>query len=264
MTLRINHRGGAASATYYTKVISKTYYGQENPGFWHGRSTEMLGFAEGQQIEPDDFVNLCHSINPNTGERLNIRQPKRATYDFTFSVPKSVSVIAMLGGDEVKTAIETAFREAVTLTMQDIEQQVATRVRPTPDSDTNRVTGNMIWGEFLETTTRPVGGVPDPHLHIHAVAISTTWDAVEGRRKAAQFGDIKRDAPYYQAVVDARLAGKLTDLGYQVRRSSRQVGNRLIQGWELAHVPDSVNQTFSRRTPSMVDSQRHCSPSRSR
>ena len=66
--LRINSRGAAASANYYTKVISKSYHGEENPGFMHGESAVLLGYAEGQEIDPAEFVKLCYSINPFTEE----------------------------------------------------------------------------------------------------------------------------------------------------------------------------------------------------
>ena len=47
--------------------------------------------------------------------------------------------------------------------------------------------------------SRPVKGIPDPHLHAHCFAFNATWDNVEQRWKAGEFGDLKRDAPYYEA-----------------------------------------------------------------
>ena len=40
----------------------------------------------------------------------------------------------------------------------------------------NRRTGNMAWGEFIHFTSRPVDGVPDPHLHAHCFVFNTTFD----------------------------------------------------------------------------------------
>ena len=60
-----------------------------------------------------------------------------------------------------------------------------TRVR-TGGQDGNRVTGNMVWGEFIHTTSRPVDGIPDPQLHAHVFVFNSTWDQEENRWKAGQ------------------------------------------------------------------------------
>ena len=80
-----------------------------------------------------------------------------------------------------------------------------TRVRA-KGSDHDRVTGSMVWADFLHFTARPVDGVPDPHLHMHCYAFNVTYDEVEKRYKAGQFGDLKRDGVYWEAAFDARLA----------------------------------------------------------
>jgi hypothetical protein len=49
-------------------------------------------------------------------------------------------------------------------TMRDIESEMKTRVRKA-NRDHDRDTGNMVWAEFIHTTSRPVDGVPDPQLH---------------------------------------------------------------------------------------------------
>ena len=75
---------------------------------------------------------------------------------------------------------------------------------------------------------------------------STCWsgtrlDAVDGRIKAGQFGNIVRDKGYYRAAFYSRLAGKLEGLGYVIdRRGGKE--------WEIAGVPQSVIDKFSKRT----------------
>ena len=58
------------------------------------------------------------------------------------------------------------------------------------------------------------------HRHTHSVCMNLTYDSVERRLKAAQFGDLKRDAPYWEAVFEARLAHKLEGLGYAIDRQA--------------------------------------------
>jgi hypothetical protein len=50
------------------------------------------------------------------------------------------------------------------------------------------------------------------------VVFNLTYDAGVGSWKAGEFGPLKADAPYYQAVFRARLANRLQDLGYELRR----------------------------------------------
>lgn len=80
----------------------------------------------------------------------------------------------------------------------------------------------------------------DPHLHAHCFVFNTTWDPTEGVWKAGQFGDLKRDAPYFEAKFHVRLAERLRELGLDIERTRT--------GWELAGISKSANEKFSRRT----------------
>ena len=157
-------------------------------------------------------------------------------YDFTFSVPKSVSLLYAMSGDQ---DILGAFRAAVDETMREMEAEMKTRIRK-GRQDTDRTTGNMVWAEFIHTTSRPVDGIPDPQLHAHVFVFNTTWDDEERRWKAGQFRELKRDAPYFQAAFRVRLAGKLQDLGFGVERKR--------DDFEIAGIPADVLKRFSRRT----------------
>src|SRR5438876_3994268 len=123
--------------------------------------------------------------------------------------------------------------------MREMEAEMKTRVRK-ERMDSDRTTGNMVWAEFIHTTSRPVGGLPDPQLHAHVFVFNTTWDEEEERWKAGQFAEIKRDAPYFQAAFRVRLAEKLQDLGFGVERKR--------DDFEIAGVPKDVLGRFSRRT----------------
>ena len=63
---------------------------------------------------------------------------------------------------------------------------------------------------------------------------------VEQEIKAGQFRDIKRDMPYYQARFHKRLSDKLTDLGYNIRRTDKS--------FEIEGVPKSAIDLLSKRT----------------
>ncbi len=232
-----------AAKSYFREALSRGEYytnqigiEQEIVGLWGGKAAEKLGLKG--EVDRLAFERLCDNEHPATGEKLTVRnQPnRRPGYDFNFHVPKSVSAVMELTGDE---RILATLRGAVADTLREIERGVQTRVR-TRGRNENRITGNMVWAEFIHFTARPVDGVPDPHLHLHAFIPNATWDPAERRWKAIELGDVKRDAPYYQAAYHARLAERLTALGYGIERTG--------DGWEIAGVPESVNKKFSRRT----------------
>lgn len=70
----------------------------------------MLGLAG--TVDKFSFERLCDNRNPMTGEPLTVRTRCERTvgYDFTFSVPKSVSLLYAISGDQ---DILEAFRAAV-------------------------------------------------------------------------------------------------------------------------------------------------------
>ena len=234
--LRITQQDSANGAKKY--YASADYYseGQEIVGLWGGQGARLLGL--GGVVDKEAFERLCDNLNPKDGKQLTVRTRSERTvgYDFTFSVPKSVSLLYALTGDH---DIMDAFRLAVNETMRDIESEMKTRVRR-GGRDENRDTGNMVWAEFIHTTSRPVDGVPDPQLHAHCFAFNSTWDDQERRWKAGQFRELKRDAPYFQAAFRVRLANKLQDLGFGVERKR--------DDFEVMGIPAAVTKRFSRRT----------------
>ena len=194
---------GQAKKYYSEGLTREGYYaqGQEMAGAWGGRGAARLGLKG--TVDKEAFARLCENLHPATGEKLTPRhkENRRVGYDFNFNAPKSVSLAYDWSGDE---RILSAFRRAEKETMEEMERAVATRVRA-GGQDADRLTGNLAWAEFIHFTARPVEGVPDPHLHAHCFAFNATFDEVEQRWKAGQFGEIKADGAYYQATFHARL-----------------------------------------------------------
>ena len=234
--IRISQQDNAGAAkSYYSKA---DYYneGQELVGSWGGLGASRLGLSG--TVDKSSFDRLCDNLDPVTGEQLTVRSRTERTvgYDFTFSVPKSVSLLYALSGDQ---EILEAFRSSVDETMREMEVEMKTRVR-TGGQDTNRTSGNLVWAEFIHTTSRPVDGIPDPQLHSHVFVFNSTWDHEEDRWKAGQFRELKRDAPYFQAAFRVRLANRLQDLGFGVDRKR--------DDFELSGIPADLLKRFSRRT----------------
>jgi len=237
--LRITPSTSAKGAKeYFTQSLTRSDYyidGQEVMGRWGGKAGEMLGLTG--EVDAQSYFALIDNRDPQSGEQLTPRnkENRRVGFDFTFSAPKSVSVLYELSGDE---RIREAFSESARETMQEIEGEMKTRVRKR-GQDSDRETGNMAWAEFTHFTARPVDGVPDPHLHAHFYAFNLTYDDAEKRWKAGQFGDLKRDAGYFEAAFDARLAHRLNALGYATEKTGHS--------FEVAGAPKSLIDKFSRR-----------------
>lgn len=233
-----SHAAGAKSyygkSDYYTKD-------QELPGVWRGKAADQLGLRG--EVKQSDWDPLCENVNPATSKPLTARNRDDRTvgYDFNFHVPKSVSLYYALTKDE---RVLEAFRDAVRSTMEDMEAEMQTRVRRDGKNE-DRTTGNMIWGEFIHFTSRPVDGLPDPHLHAHCFVFNSTFDEQEQVFKAGQFRSLKRDAPYFEAVFHSRLGLALATQGFGIERNAK--------GWEIEGVGKKLIKQFSRRATQIED-----------
>ena len=234
--LRITQQSSPDAAKEYYAAADYYSEGQEIIGRWGGEGARLLGL-EGR-VSKREFNALAENRNPRTGGQLTPRTKDERTvgYDFTWSVPKSVSLLYAMTEDE---ALLGAFRESVHETMRDIEAEMKVRVRKKGRNE-ERVTSNLAYAEFVHLTSRPVGGVPDPQLHAHCFVFNATYDREEEAWKAGQFRDLKRDAPYFQAAFRARLANRLQALGYAIERKR--------DDFELAGIGASAIRKFSRRT----------------
>src|SRR5438128_255117 len=152
--IRITQQNSADGAKRYYATSDYLSEGQEINGHWGGRGAAMLGL-EGV-VDKERFDALCDNLHPETGKPLTVRTRTDRTvgYDFTFSVPKSVSLLYAMCGDQ---GIMDAFRGSVDETMREIETEMKTRVRR-GGKDEDRVTGNMVWASFYHMTSRPVEG----------------------------------------------------------------------------------------------------------
>lgn len=217
--------------TYFEEHLAVgDYYAESEQiaGEWIGTGTEMLGLSG--SVQRDEFVAICENKHPRNGERLTQRQNetridnagtenerkmpnRRVFYDFTFSPPKSVSILALVGGDQ---RIVRAHREAVRIAVRELEQFAATRIRR-EGNNSDRPTGNIIAALFQHDTSRAL----DPHLHTHCIVFNATHDAVEERWKALENSRMLIARKYVENVYYHELARALRSCGYTLEGSKR-------------------------------------------
>ena len=248
LTIRAMSDGTGYSARH---LQHSDYYaeGERVTGQWQGRGAEMLGLAG--EVQSDQFEALRQGIDPRSGEFLRQRHSADRTaadgttqsrgrnlYDFTVSAPKSVSIMAQLGGD---ARLTEAHRKAVQEALKELECQAASRVRM-DGANENRTTGNLVLAVYQHDTSREL----DPQLHTHAVAANVTYDGAEGRWKALQASSIYEQRAYLTEVYRNVLAREVCSLGYEIddRRSSK--GKNL--GFGIKGVSDDLLEKYSQRS----------------
>ncbi len=229
-----------AVGDYYSK-------GQVVPGEWMGAGAERLGLVG--IVGKDEFVALCENLHPVTGEQLTPlhkttrkeldadgkvkeKANRRLFYDVTISPPKSVSIAALVKGDE--RIIESHDR-AVRVAMRELECFAATRVRRGGRNE-DRDTGELVTAIFRHDTSRAV----DPQLHSHCIVFNATYDEAEGRWKALQAEEMHKARKYVENVYYHELARDLRRFGYGIVNKARG-------DFELEGVPRSLIWTFSKR-----------------
>jgi conjugative relaxase-like TrwC/TraI family protein len=248
LTIRAMSNGEGYAGRHLQK---NDYYseGEKITGEWKGRGAELLGLAG--EVDLAAFEALREGRNPADGEQLRQRKSAdrkaqdgslqskgRNLYDFTFSAPKSVSLMAEFGEDE---RLVQAHREAVAEALEELERHAATRVRR-EGANEDRVTGNLVLAVYHHDTSREL----DPQLHTHAVAANLTFDRTEERWKALQASGVYDRRTYLTEVYRNVLARKVAEHGYTLEHRRDTRGKDL--GFEIAGVSDELMQRFSQRS----------------
>lgn len=144
-------KSAGSAGNYYTDKDNYYVIGSMDER-WQGKGAEALGI-DGKAVDKALFTELLKGKLPDGSDLTRIQDGAnrhRPGYDLTFSAPKSVSVMAMLGGD--KRLID-AHNRAVTEAVRQLETLAATRVMTDGKSETV-LTGNLIVAKFNHDTNR--------------------------------------------------------------------------------------------------------------
>lgn len=164
---------------------------------------------------------------------------RRPAYDLTFSAPKSVSLLALVDGNQ---ELIKAHREAVRFALNVVEKEY-TRVTSINAENNKRVhenSGKISAAIFEHDVSRKL----DPQLHSHAVIMNMTKHHDEWRA-------LNSDGFFYNskkigAVYQNELARRVKDLGYDIKLN--QNGTFDIVGYSEEQL-----QAFSKRSEQLKE-----------
>jgi conjugative relaxase-like TrwC/TraI family protein len=218
---------GQAQSYHKLEFTSETqnYYKQGDAvrGEWQGQLAARLGLTG--EVSPFEFSRLADGKNPSTDEQMVRHRAAmeyknadgtttkavehRAGWDATFSAPKSVSLTALVGGDD---RVREAHRAAVTTALEELERYTQARIGGNNPAE---ATGKFIAAKFEHDTARPVDGYAAPQLHTHAVIFNVT-ERADGTTRAVQPKGLFDSQNFATAVYQSELTIRLSQLGYEI------------------------------------------------
>ena len=214
--------------TYHQKEFTaaeQNYWKQGDTiqGEWHGKLAETYGLQGA--VGAKEFARLSEGQDPRDGEQLvrhrAVQQYQnasgemiapvehRAGWDATFSAPKSISLTALVGGDD---RVREAHRNAVNVALDELERYTQARIGGNHPAET---TGRFVAAKFEHDTARPVDGYAAPQLHTHAVVFNMT-QREDGSTRALQPRSLFESQQFATAVYQAQLTHQLRNLGYEI------------------------------------------------
>ncbi len=214
--------------TYHEKEFTaaeQNYWKQGDTiqGEWHGKLADT--FELSGAVGAEEFARLSEGQHPQTGKQLVSHRvvheyrnaqgemvspvEHRAGWDATFSAPKSISLTALVGGDD---RVREAHREAVNVALNELERYTQARIGSNNPAET---TGKFVAAKFEHDTARPVDGYSAPQLHTHVVVFNMT-ERDNGKMRALQPHSLFESQQFATAVYQSHLTYKLRELGYEI------------------------------------------------
>ena len=230
---------GAGSERYYLRssfdAIDEYYVRGEERGHWTGRGAETLRLSG--EVTARDLSAVLDGRSPRDGGSLVARAPgkRRAGFDFTFSAPKGVSLIGLLGDAATSQQVLAGHESAVAQALGYLERHAAFVRRGHGGARFEPAQG-LVGAAFVHVTSRS----GDPQLHTH-VLLANLAQGPEGAWAAPDSRSLYRHSRTAGFLYQAALRAELTErLGIAWRQVTRGMA-------EPAGIPDAVLGHFSRR-----------------
>jgi conjugative relaxase-like TrwC/TraI family protein len=248
MTMSKALSAGQARTYHAREFASKeaNYWSRDQQGHseWQGKLAAEWGLKG--EVGAEHFARLTEGEHPMTQEQLVWHQPSRtyenrygkevtsvghrAGWDATISAPKSVSLTALVGGDE---RVREAHRESVQVALSEFERYTQARMGNVREPEK---TGKFVAATFEHDTARPVDGYAAPQLHTHVVVFNIA-ESKDGDTHALQERGLFQSQAFATAVYRTELAARLQGLGYEIERGEH--GQPEIKGYSREYLEAS-------------------------
>ena len=173
-----------------------------------------------------------------------------AGYDFTFSVPKSVSALWGVADEGAQALILEAHHQALYEVVAFLEREVATTRRGVAAGD-GAVAQADIVGIVATAYDHWDSRLGDPQLHTHVVISNKVKTAEDGRWRSLDGRPLHAAVVALSAHYNAVLADRMTRT-FGIEWEQRDRGKNHNAAWELEAVPESLIHEYSGRSR-MVD-----------
>jgi conjugative relaxase-like TrwC/TraI family protein len=233
--------GGSAAASYYS---SDNYYTSEQAAeasAWAGKADKALGLKG--PVNEQALADILDGKLPNGDVIKSPSGEHRAGLDLTFSAPKTVSLLALVGGDE---RIQVAMKESVETTLAWAEENlVEARVWDKEASlQVREKTGNLVAATFAHDVNRN----GEPQLHIHAVVLNAT-KASDGKWHAVHNDQLYKHQHLLGAIQNAELRSRIEALGYETVPAKNPVDG----SFEIKGINRDVVEAYSTRRSEVLE-----------
>jgi conjugative relaxase-like TrwC/TraI family protein len=220
------------SADYYTKDDSI-----DSVSYWQGLGAQNLGLKG--EVDKGKFKELLDGKigDVQLGRKTKDGIEHKPGWDLTFSAPKSVSLLALIGGDK---RLMIAFKSANDKAIAYIEKNHAI-TRLYKDGKLEYVNKqNLTVASFLQTTSREL----DPQLHVHNAVLNMTHDGVEsepGKWRSLESHPFYEYQKLFGLIARSFLAKEVCELGYEIEVDAKK------GTFEIKGVAAHIIKAFSKR-----------------
>jgi len=235
-----NVRSAGGAASYFAKDNYYASADADRSGLWVGKGAERLGLTG--TVEARAFEAILRGELPGGGRIGRDGVVHRAGTDLTFSLPKSWSLLALVGKDQ---RIVDAYRESVIETLHWAEKNAAFMRVEKSGKEHLVQTDNLTVALFQHDTNRN----QEPNLHFHAVVANMT-QGKDGTWKALRNDRLWQLNTLLNAMTMARFRGEVEKLGYRIGDIGKH-GNFEVQG-----ISREAVMAFSTRRQEVLEARR--------
>ena len=232
-----NVRTAGGAANYFAADNYYTRADADRSGEWLGKGAAALGLVGA--VDARQFEAVLKGMLPDGSRVGSDNRAHRAGTDLTFSMPKSWSVLALVGGDK---RILDAYSSAVRETLRWAEKNLAETRMEVRGKERAVQTGNLAIALFQHDTNRN----QEPNAHFHAVVANVT-QGPDGKWRALRNDKLWQHNTLLNAMTMARFRLGVEKLGYEVGEFGKH-GN-----FEAVGVPKAVRDAFSSRRAEILE-----------